>query len=164
MTAVPSSCRHLRVDNACELFREGELVRPLVIGTATVIVLAGVAVALARLGGTVGQLRALEYAPAPIANAAGTSAAPNDATQLQLAPPTPSSNAIVAPSTNAAPDDAAGFTAASGDEHLTRALAQNPDFARAAAELLQYPDSAVQAEARELLRQLGAAPEADPER
>jgi hypothetical protein len=138
-------------------------VRPLVIGTATVIALVGVAVALARFGGTVGQLRALEHAPAPIQSAAGTRAAPSDATQLQPAAPAPSSSAIVAPPANAASDEAAGFSAASGDEHLTRALAQNPDFARAAAELLQDPNPAVHAEARELLQQLGAA-EASGER
>jgi len=139
-------------------------VRPLVIVTATALALAGVAVALARLGATVGQLRALEYAPAPIHSAAGTSAAPGDGAQLQLAAPTPSSTAVVAPPANAAPDEAAAFTAVDGDEHITRELAQNPDFRRAAEELLQDPDSAVQAEARELLRQLGAASEASAER
>ncbi len=134
--------------------------RPFVIGAVTMIALVAVAAALARLGGTVGQLRALEVAPRSQVL---------DAAQPQLAAP------ISAPISARDSDDEdqppAGIAAdkdvartAGGDEHITRWLAEDPEFARAAEELLQDPNPAVQLEARELLRELGAGPEANAER
>jgi hypothetical protein len=61
------------------------------------------------------------------------------------------------------PEPSTEAPAASGDEHILRALAANPEFARAAEGLLNDADPQTRDEARQLLRDLGVqAPEAAP--
>lgn len=126
--------------------------RPLVVLSAA-IALGVLAAALARLGGTLTQLRALDLPATPVAAVLPDTA--GDASEAH-APTAPAADVVM----NDAPVDSgneqAAASSASGDAHIMRALTQDPDFQRAAAELLQDPDPAVQAEARQLLRDLAA--------
>lgn len=82
------------------------------------------------------------HAPAPAAREAGE-ATPNEAHAGEA-----EESAV-----ETEPHALGGFGA---DEHIARALAANPEFQRAAEELLLDPDPEVRREARKLLRELGA--------
>ena len=135
--------------------------RPLIIAAAAVVALS--AVALGRLGQTLGQITAIEVPSPPAALSAvaeaGTRELASDAAQSQLATQTPAADAGNEPPVHSTNDEEPAVAASSGDEHIMRALVQNPDFMRAAEELLQDPDPQTQQEARLLLRELGALDE-----
>jgi hypothetical protein len=139
--------------------------RPLIITAAGVVALA--AVALGRLGQTLGQITAIEVPSPPATFSAvdesGTRQVASDAVQSQLATLTPfadvDADAGNEPPVHSTNDEEPAIAASSGDEHIMRALVQNPDFMRAAEELLQDPDPQTQQEARLLLRELGALDE-----
>lgn len=104
------------------------------------------ALSLVRLGDSLAQLRAVE-APRAARSDAG-----------ERPPVEPSRAGVTAPKqliTVTPPEVSGPYEEAAGDENILRALTQDPDFQRAAAELLQDPDAAVRAEAEVLLRDLG---------
>ncbi len=133
--------------------------RPLIIVAAAVVPL--VAVAISRIGQTLGQLDAIE-APLPPAAADAAADAPKLPSELalpQLATPTAEPAAADLrnePAACAADEIEPAVAASNGGEHILRALAQDPDFMRAADELSQDPDPQTRQEARQLLRELGA--------
>lgn len=109
------------------------------------------AVSFARLRETLAQVRAIE-APGAMSIAVRERLPPEPSEPAVPAPQTATSSATFAaesPAHEARVDDD------DGDEHIMRALAADAEFARAAALLLQDPDSAVRAEAQLLLRELG---------
>jgi hypothetical protein len=97
-----------------------------------------------RIAGAFGQLQAV----APAQTARGPSLPVGGAS---AAPPRRDEAAALAPETA----EVAAPAASGGDEHILRALAADPEFARAADELLNDPDPQTRAEARVLLRDLG---------
>lgn len=125
--------------------------RPLVV-VGVVVALGVLAAALARLGGTLAQLRALDLPAAP--GAAVVHESSSDASVLlETAVPMGASEA----SAEYGSAELAPQMTSAGDQHIMRALVADPEFQRAAAELLQDPDPAVHAEARQLLHDLGHA-------
>jgi hypothetical protein len=104
-------------------------------------------VSVVRLGGTLAQLRAIE-APAAVRI---------DVREASTVAPRESAAATPQVPTERAPlDDVSGAHAILvSDRHILRALADDAEFKRAAAELLQDRDPAVRAEAEQLLRDLG---------
>jgi hypothetical protein len=125
---------------------------------STIAVAAGIGVAIVavigvRLAGSIGHVRTLAASLPP--NAAGPT---NEV--ARPAAPTRIQNAIAGFATTTphteqparAQDD---IEAASGDEQILRWLAADPEFQRAADELLRDPDPAARRESAEFLRQLG---------
>jgi hypothetical protein len=106
-----------------------------------------------RVSGAVGQLEALgavQREPRSAKVEAASEA--HDGERRALAMP-PASAEATPPAPVPAPTTG-------GDEHILRMLASDPEFARAADELLADPDPDTQREARQLLRDLGVqAPE-----
>jgi hypothetical protein len=148
--------------NACEV-NGGASVRSIV----ALFVVAGfgavAAFGVVRLGGALEQLRALAARAegsavgaanawgvnaVDSANAVGSESAPGSArvagSEPSDLPAQPRGGAAPAP-----PEPAA-------DRHITQRLVSDPEFMRAADELLRDPDPHTQREARELLRALGA--------
>lgn len=122
--------------------------RPLFV-VGVLVALGVLAAVLARLGGALAQLRTLDVQATPVAAALPEDAA--DASVLGEAPAP-----LVASEARADfGDEERPARVASGDAHIMRALAADPEFQRAAADLLHDPDPAAQAEARQLLRELG---------
>ena len=130
----------------------------------TVITLTGVAalgaVAIVRLGGALEQLRAVDV---PISTASsGSMAPPGDAPPRSRERETSSTPALVpgleTPAEATRVAQRASTAAAGGsDEHIKQWLAADPEFQRAAADLLNEADAQVQQEARQLLREIGAS-------
>jgi hypothetical protein len=136
-------------------------------GIIVAAVVAGLAAlggfAFARLGGTLAQLQAIDV---PVATSSPSGAAARDALPARDAAQ-PSSSTSPSPQRDVPEGVAADGEDAeiSGDAHITQALAADPEFMRSAEELLNDPDPQVRLEARQLLRDLGAAvPAASDER
>lgn len=120
---------------------------------ASAVVAVGVLVAtLARLGGTLAQVRALDLPAVAAALPQQAASAP-----VVFEPAAPAVPLAARAASAEFGGEGAPAGVASGDEHILRALTSDAEFQRAAAELLLEPDPAVQAEARQLLRELGAA-------
>jgi len=133
--------------------------RSVVIAAAVVVGLGTLgAFAFVRLGGALGQLQAIDVtlssareralpssdaAPPRLDEASSATAAERGGEPLADARVTVEETHVPA--------------AAGGDEHIKQWLASDPEFQRAANELLQDPDPQVQHEARRLLRELGAS-------
>ena len=116
--------------------------RPVVVFTAVVAGIGALGTfAFVRLAGTLEQLHAIDVAPASTSDLASP---PSRAIAPQFSEPSPAEVAV-----------AVEPVADNGDEQIKAWLAADPEFQRAADELLNDPDPQVQAEARELLRQLG---------
>jgi len=116
----------------------------------SVVALAGLgalALIVSRLAGTFEQLQAVaRVQPAP---AAASAVRPENA-------PAPRGEAVErVAEVGEAPPTEPSADANGGDEHILRMLAADPEFARAADELLNDPDPQTQEEARLLLRDLG---------
>jgi hypothetical protein len=118
-----------------------------IVSVAAVACSGALALVVARLAGTFEQLRAAaRVQPAQVQGEAvalvaevGDVAAP----AASATPPTERSTEVYRPA------------ASGGHEHILKMLAADPEFARAAAELLNDPDPQVRDEARLLLRNLG---------
>jgi hypothetical protein len=119
--------------------------RPVVVFTAVVAGIGALGTfAFVRLAGTLEQLHAIDVAPASTSDVAS-----------------PPSRAI-APQSSSEPlaqiaeiAEVTASVADGGDEQIKAWLAADPEFQRAASELLNDPDPQVQEEARALLRDLG---------
>ena len=113
----------------------------------SVVALAGLgalAFVAARIAGAFGQLQAVavvQPAHTPSLSAGGASMA-GGAVVVNAEPPAE------------VPADAGTPDGSGGDEHILRALAADPEFARAADELLNDPDPQTRADAQQLLRDL----------
>lgn len=126
--------------------------RVVIVSVAALAVLGGLALVASRLAGTFEQLRAVaEVQPAAVTASA---ARPENA-------PAPRGEAMKRGAGVGEPPpaelsaDAHTPAGNGGDEHLLRMLAADPEFARAADELLNDPDPQTRDEARQLLRDLG---------
>ena len=119
--------------------------RPVVIFTAVVAGIGALGTfAFVRLAGTLEQLHAIDVAPASTSDLASP---PSRA----IAPQSSSEPAELAVQETSVP------AADGGDEQIKAWLAADPDFQRAATELLNDPDPQVREEARALVRDLGGS-------
>jgi hypothetical protein len=134
--------------------------RPALTVTTLIGIAALGAVAIVRLGGALQQLRAVDV---PISSASSRSTpssgdAPPTSREWQTSSMPALEPGLVTPA-EATRDAQKASVAAAGDsdEHIKQWLAADPEFQRAAADLLNEPDRQVQQEARQLLRELGAS-------
>ena len=120
--------------------------RVVIVSVAALAGLGALALVGSRLAGAFEQLQAVaEVQPTPVAASA---ARPEIAPRGEAVELVAEAGGLAAPTTSEAPTDG-------GDEHILRMLAADPEFARAADELLNDPDPQTQEEARLLLRDLG---------